>query len=75
MYRAEWLEVAREALTGVPDATLRTSKGAYRWAITEQGGSIKVSQPAAAKEGTQGGICWSCHCARGCCTAAHYRWS
>lgn len=42
MYRAEWLEVAREALTGVPDAALRTNKGSYKWAVAEAGSQIKV---------------------------------
>jgi hypothetical protein len=42
MYRAEWLDVAREALTGVPDAALRTTKGSYRWSITGHSGNLKV---------------------------------
>lgn len=45
VYREQWLEVAREALSGVPDAALRTNKGSYRWNITESGGQIKVGTP------------------------------
>lgn len=42
VYREQWLEVAREALTGVPDAALRTNKSSYRWNITESSGHIKL---------------------------------
>lgn len=47
MFRAEWLDVAREALTGLPNATLRTTKGSYRWTIATTNGDLKVDTRAA----------------------------
>ena len=42
MFRAEWLDVAREALTGIPNAALRTTKSSYRWTIAKANGDLKV---------------------------------
>ena len=42
MFWAEWLGVAREALTGVPNAALRTTKSSYRWTIATTNGDLKV---------------------------------
>ena len=54
MFWAEWLDVAREALTGVPNAALRTTKSSYRWTIATTNGDLKVDPTRSTVAGGRG---------------------